>query len=101
MTDYQPGKTFADWVMKSKEESLDKKVGRVRTAYWEKFGRGDGEVAPASSVVGWIEEVFDDHVIVCKKDKYFKMPYSFDAQGNVVFDTENVKRVEKIWQEIA
>ena len=77
------------------EESLDKKADSVRSAFYKQLN-------PISEVERnnlWVQEVFDNYVIVLKGDEYYKIPYSEEA-GEPVFDMAKAVKVERVYQEV-
>ncbi|MFA5761755.1 MAG: phage protease [Dehalococcoidales bacterium] len=77
------------------EESLDKKADSIRSAFYKQLN-------PISEVERnnlWVQEVFDNYVIVLKGDEYYKIPYSEEA-GEPVFDMAKAVKVERVYQEI-
>jgi len=77
------------------EESLDKKADSIRSAFYKQLN-------PISEVERnnlWVQEVFDNYVIVCKGDEYYKVPYSNEA-GEPAFDMAKAVKVERVYQEV-
>jgi hypothetical protein len=67
------------------DESLDEKVSAVRSAFYDAFDRIYAEPMPSC----YVKEVYDGYVIVEEGEKLFKVNYSFDEEGKVVFDARD------------
>lgn len=72
-------------VMHLSDESLDEKVSAVRSAFYDAFDRIYAEPMPGC----YVKEVYDGYVIVEEGEKLFKVNYSFDEEGKVVFDVRD------------
>lgn len=67
------------------DESLDEKVQAVRDGFYQTFDRIYSEPMPGC----YVKEVYDGYVIVEEGEKLYKVKYSFDADGKVVFDARD------------
>src|SRR5574337_453090 len=63
--------------------SLDQRICDVRNAYYDSVSIDP--MAHASVDQPFVEEVFDDHLIVSKGDDYVTIPYTMAADGTVTF----------------
>jgi hypothetical protein len=77
------------------EESLDSHINTVRSAFYKQLN----PVAESKVNDIWIQDVFDNYVIVCKGDELQKIPYSTEA-GEPAFEMAKAIKVEKVYQEI-
>jgi hypothetical protein len=72
-------------VLHLSDGSLDEKVSAVRSAFYDAFDRIYAEPMPGC----YVKEVYDGYVIVEEGEKLFKVNYSFDDEGKVVFDARD------------
>lgn len=73
------------------EESLDDKVNKIRSAFYEAFNK------PSSSSSIWCREVFEDSIIVdAGEDGMFRIGYTVAKEG-ITFDTRD--KWQKVEQE--
>lgn len=66
-------------------ESLDQKIQAVREGFYQTFDRIYAEPAPGC----YVREVYDGYVIAEEAELLYKVNYTFDADGNVVFDARD------------
>jgi hypothetical protein len=61
-------------------ESLDDKINEVGQAFMKlKYP------SPSQTITGYIQKVYDDHVIVEDGDNLYSVPYTTDANGDIQF----------------
>lgn len=81
-----------------KSMSLDERQKKVYDAWYDFMGNGGCGCCPSG--IGYIVEVFDDHVIVDHKRKCFRLAYAVDGD-RVQFSTNWIPvKLEKEWVEI-
>ena len=74
------------------EESLDKKVDAVRSAFYRQY--------QPVEVVDSIKEIYDTYIVFTRGEQLFKLPYTTNEAGEPVFDMAKAVKVERIYQEI-
>jgi hypothetical protein len=78
-----------------KEPSLDQQIEAVRSAWYE-YSRNSLDRGTHS----WISEVYEDSVIICHGEEYFRVPYTRN-DDEITFDVEGAVPVERTWTEVA
>jgi hypothetical protein len=81
----------------AKAPSLTEQINEVREAWGEQM-QAQASMAPPQE--SWVEEVYDDHVIVCVDGDHYSVPYATDAQGEIAFDAASAVEVEQSWSEV-
>lgn len=72
--------------------SVEEEINNIRNQIYDIFNPKQAEIAKSDI---WIDEIFDDFVIIHDGDKYFSVPYSMQ-NGQIV--TGDKVEVEKDWK---
>ena len=81
---------------KAEEQALEDQLAAMRQAFDQAFNREPQEVAQPSGGYAWIEKTLGDYVIAEHDGKYYKVPFSTDAEGEVTFgEPEEVEKIER------
>lgn len=83
--------------VKIADESLDARLRTIQRAYEEATRPTITKPVEVQNDTGWIKEVFEDHVIICKGSTYWQVPYT-EVDDVVTFDFANMVEVEQIYQ---
>jgi hypothetical protein len=67
-----------DRIEKMSVDGPERRAARVRDAWRAQFVKRPSPIV-AESYDAWVEEVFDDHVVVHGSDSYYSYPYTMDG----------------------
>ncbi len=81
--------------MMASPDSMEGMMGKVRDAYYAAFN----DDAPGNIGAGYVEETHDDHVIISKGGKCWKVPYS-ETNGKITFGDPIEVEFKGRWQPI-
>lgn len=80
--------------MKAEEQSLEEQLLAMQQAFDRAFNRE--ELAQPTTSYTWIEKTLDDHIIAKHEGKFYKVPFSTDAEGEITFgEPEEVEKIER------